>query len=75
MSSNLGAGYKRLRKKLGFGYVRDVIPLDATLVKGSHGAVDIPTEYYPLLIGKAKPQDPELEAISVKDIILASLLG
>ncbi|MGV3763605.1 alkaline phosphatase family protein [Parapedobacter sp.] len=74
MSSKLRAGYKLLRKKLGFRYVMDVIPLDATLVKGSHGAVDIPEDYYPLLISKEKRYDAELEAVSIKDIILASLL-
>ncbi|MEC3880479.1 alkaline phosphatase family protein [Parapedobacter sp. 10938] len=73
MSSKLRAGYKLLRKKLGFRYVMDVIPLDATLVKGSHGAVDIPTEYYPVLISKDKQYDAELEAISIKDVVLASL--
>jgi len=31
---------KVLRKKLGFRYLMDVIPLDATLVRGSHGLVD-----------------------------------
>ncbi len=73
LSSKLRAGYKLLRKKLGFRYVMDVIPLDATLVKGSHGAVDIPTDYYPLLINKDKQQDNELEPIAIKDIILDSL--
>ncbi len=73
MSSKLRAGYKLLRKKLGFRYVMDVIPLDATLVKGSHGAVDIPTEYYPLLISKNGQYDKELEAILIRDIILGSL--
>ncbi len=29
---------KLLRKKLGFRMLMDVIPLDATLVRGSHGA-------------------------------------
>lgn len=73
MSSKLRAGYKLLRKKLGFRYVMDVIPLDATLVKGSHGAVDIPTDFYPLLIGKDKQYDKELEPVAIRDIILDSL--
>ncbi|HJZ46333.1 MAG TPA: alkaline phosphatase family protein [Roseiflexaceae bacterium] len=30
-------GWKLLRKQLGFRYLMDVIPLDATLVRGSHG--------------------------------------
>jgi predicted AlkP superfamily pyrophosphatase or phosphodiesterase len=33
----LKAGLKLLQKKLGFRYLMDLIPLDATLVKGSHG--------------------------------------
>lgn len=73
MSSKLRAGYKLLRKKLGFRYVMDVIPLDATLVKGSHGAVYIPKAYYPLLISKGKPLGEELEPIAIRDIILDSL--
>jgi hypothetical protein len=28
----------------------DVIPLDATLVKGSHGGINIGKEYYPILV-------------------------
>ena len=73
MSSKLRAGYKLLRKKLGFRYVMDVIPLDATLVKGSHGAVDIPTEYYPLLISKDSQYDAELAPIAIRNIILECL--
>ncbi len=32
-------GSKVLKKKLGFRYLMDVIPLDATLVKGAHGRI------------------------------------
>lgn len=39
------------KKKLGFRYLMDVIPLDATLVKGSHGRVPEDTADWPLLIG------------------------
>lgn len=75
MTSKLRAGYKLLLKKLGFRYVMDVIPLDATLVKGSHGAVDIPNEYHPVIIAKDKQREDGLEPTSVKDIILESLFG
>jgi predicted AlkP superfamily pyrophosphatase or phosphodiesterase len=47
----LGAAYTLLRKKLGFRYLMQIIPLDANLVKGSHG---VPTESLaegPLMIG------------------------
>lgn len=73
MSSKLRAGYKLLRKKSGFRYVMDVIPLDATLVKGSHGAVNIPEAYYPVLITKDRTLPGELEATAIKDIILDNL--
>ncbi|MBA3833585.1 MAG: alkaline phosphatase family protein [Chthoniobacterales bacterium] len=39
-----------LKKKLGFRTLLDVIPLDATLVKGSHGRVPETAEDRPLLI-------------------------
>jgi len=50
MTSKLRAAYKLLRKKMGFRYVMDVIPLDATLVKGSHGRVGTPSELHPIII-------------------------
>lgn len=50
MTSKARAGYKLLRKKAGFRYVMDVIPLDATLIKGSHGRVNVADEYKPVLI-------------------------
>ena len=50
MTSKLRAGYKLLRKKVGLRYVMDVIPLDATLIKGSHGRVGNPAEFHPVII-------------------------
>ena len=50
MTSKLRAAYKLLRKKMGFRYVMDVIPLDATLVKGSHGRISFPPEFCPVII-------------------------
>jgi predicted AlkP superfamily pyrophosphatase or phosphodiesterase len=50
MTSKLRAGYKLLKKKTGFRYVMDVIPLDATLVKGSHGRVGTAEELHPVII-------------------------
>ena len=40
-----------LKKKLGFRALMDVIPLDANLVKGSHGRRNVPVEEQPLFIG------------------------
>ena len=42
-----------LKKKLGFRMLMDVIPLDASLVKGSHGVVPSDPSDYPLLIAGA----------------------
>ncbi|MDO1499462.1 hypothetical protein Q2T40_04490 [Winogradskyella maritima] len=41
---------KLLKKKLGFRTVLDIIPLDATLIKGSHGRVPEDKADYPILI-------------------------
>ncbi|MCC5830975.1 MAG: alkaline phosphatase family protein [Phycisphaeraceae bacterium] len=57
----LGVAAKVLKRKLGFRGLLDVIPLDATLVQGSHGRVDIDPRYQPMVIwpdsfdGKAQP--------------------
>jgi predicted AlkP superfamily pyrophosphatase or phosphodiesterase len=40
-----------LKKKLGIRGLLDVIPLDATLVKGSHGSDQVPDSEKPVLIG------------------------
>jgi predicted AlkP superfamily pyrophosphatase or phosphodiesterase len=70
-------GFKLLKKKLGFRYLMDVIPLDATLVKGSHGRLTSKKKNWPLLI----TQHPEItgqqtiEAIDVYDLIIKHLLN
>jgi len=65
----LRAGYKLARKKLGFRYLMDLIPFDAELVKGSHGATNIPEQYYPICITKHKTEKNELEAVDIYDLI------
>lgn len=52
MTSKSRAIYKLLLKKIGFRAVLDITPLDANLVKGSHGIVDVDDAYYPILISK-----------------------
>ncbi|WP_339791487.1 nucleotide pyrophosphatase/phosphodiesterase family protein [uncultured Imperialibacter sp.] len=73
MSSKLRAGYKLLRKKLGFRYVMDVIPLDANLIKGSHGSPFVDSKYHPVLITDKKVSDSPVPATSVHGIIWESL--
>lgn len=50
MTSKMRAAYKLLRKKAGLRYVMDVISLDATLIKGSHGRLERNTSFHPVLI-------------------------
>lgn len=71
----LRAGYKLARKLLGFRYLMDVIPLDATLVKGSHGAVDVPPAFYPVLVTDQPTGRDELAAPDVYDVIWRHLFG
>ncbi len=65
----LRAAYKLVRKLLGFRYLLDVIPLDASLVKGSHGGIHVPEVYYPVCITAEAPGKDMLEAPEVFDVI------
>ncbi len=71
----LRAAYKLLRKLLGFRYLMDVIPLDASLIKGSHGTLDIPKEYYPVLISPQAPSQNEIPATEVYHVIWKHIFG
>ncbi len=44
-----------LKKKLGLRTLLDVIPLDATLVRGSHGRDDVEEDEKPVLLGSSQP--------------------
>jgi len=72
MSSKLRAGYKLLRKKSGFRYVMDVIPLDATLIKGSHGRIGVSDSFKPVLITDAKI-NKKLQPTDVYNVIWDTL--
>lgn len=63
------AGYKLLRKKLGFRYRMNVIPTDATLVKGSHGSIGVPPEYYPVISSSEGITNPMISATDVYSVI------
>lgn len=51
------------KKKLGFRGLMDVIPLDATLVKGSHGRDNVPKEEQPVAIGARAGEVDSAEAV------------
>ena len=70
MTSKARAGYKLLRKKAGLRYVMDVIPLDASLIKGSHGSIHTPSQYHPILVTEQSQNvNSTLAAIDVYDVI------
>lgn len=69
MTSKARAGYKLLRKKMGLRYVMDVIPLDASLVKGSHGSVDVEERFFPVLITDEPSGKDNLLATDIYDVI------
>ncbi|SEK47052.1 Predicted pyrophosphatase or phosphodiesterase, AlkP superfamily [Chitinophaga rupis] len=60
---------KLLKKKMGFRYLMDVIPLDATLIKGSHGALPADSAYHPVLITPQALNKEQLVATDVYDVI------
>jgi len=64
-----------LKKKLGFRYLIQAIPLDATLVKGSHGLLTAPDDG-PLLITAHPELLPEkpINATDIHAVILSSLM-
>ncbi len=65
---------KLLRKKLGFRMLMDVIPLDPSLVKGSHGACPRDSAEWPVLIG-AGTQADAIEATAVHQRLLDLCVG
>ncbi len=73
MSSKVRAGYKLLRKKAGFRYVMDVIPLDASLIKGSHGRTGVDKEFQPVLISNMSLNSDQIGPTDVFDVIWTSL--
>jgi len=69
MSSKPRAAYKLLRKKLALRYVMDVIPLDASLVNGSHGRIGAGKQFYPVLITREKQKREVLKSTDVYSVI------
>jgi predicted AlkP superfamily pyrophosphatase or phosphodiesterase len=69
------AMWRLVQKKLGFRTLFDVVPLDASLVRGSHGLAAADGQDRPLLIGDGRPPDgPELPMTAVHDLVLRSLI-
>jgi predicted AlkP superfamily pyrophosphatase or phosphodiesterase len=67
-------GLKLLKKQLGFRTIMDVIPLDASLVRGSHGCIPTNFSDKPLLITQqSNLVSSSIEATDVCQLILKHL--
>ena len=74
----LKVAMKLLKKKLGFRVLMDLIPLDPSLVKGSHGTCPADSAEWPVLIGTGDLSEPgaagAIDATAVHDRLLAACL-
>ncbi|MBX7121961.1 MAG: alkaline phosphatase family protein [Opitutaceae bacterium] len=67
---------KLLRKALGFRMLMDLIPLDPSLVRGSHGTCPADTREWPILIGTGGgDKDEPIPATQVHDRLLDVCFG
>jgi len=64
--------WRLLKRKLGFRALLDVIPLDASLVRGSHGRITDRPEHGPLLMSSEPSLLPEraVHATEVRELLL-----
>jgi hypothetical protein len=71
----LTVGWKLMKRKAGFRSLLDVIPLDATLVKGSHGRQTGWDDDGPVFISRAKELMPstQITSVDVHALMLAHL--
>ncbi len=69
--------WRLAKKKLGFRMLMDVIPLDASLVKGSHGARPADPAEYPVIIAEDKDllTGVELHSTEVFGVLKQALAG
>jgi predicted AlkP superfamily pyrophosphatase or phosphodiesterase len=72
----LTVGSKVLKKKLGFRYLMDVIPLDATMVKGAHGRIPESDLDKPLFVSKPDINAADkIQPTAVFDLIVKAVRG
>jgi hypothetical protein len=73
----LAIGSRLARRALGLTTLMDVVPLDATLVKGSHGRITANDADGPLVISSEARLIPErpIDAVAVKELILSHVFA
>lgn len=75
----LAVAWRLFKRSLGFRTLLDVIPLDESLVRGSHGRIDVARGLDPVLFGDGldafdpPTNDPHLPITCVRDAILTAL--
>jgi hypothetical protein len=66
--------WRLLQKKLGFRYLMDVVPLDPSLVRGSHGLAATASDDQPLLIGDGPaPTGEKVPMTEVHNLVMSQL--
>ncbi len=73
MMPKLRAARRLLQKKLGFRTTFDVIPLDASIVKGSHGLPAADPLDRPILIGHGANPGDSVPMTKVKELLLREM--
>ena len=71
----LKIAWRLLQKKLGFRMLMDVIPLDASLVKGSHGCRPRSKKEWPVLMAPPHLMPANIESTDVYHVIRRAVLG
>ena len=76
-SPKLKIAWRLLQKELGFRMLMDVVPLDATLVKGSHGRRPKSVWDYPVLIAEkaSLASNAPIQATDVYHVLKRCILG
>ena len=69
----LHAAKRVFEKKLGFRMTMDVVPLDASIVKGSHGLAAADPLDRPILIGHGPRPGASVPMVAVRDLVLDTL--
>jgi predicted AlkP superfamily pyrophosphatase or phosphodiesterase len=69
----LAAGWRLMKKKLGFRYLMDLIPLDARLVKGSHGRIPEDPLDHPVFISSGEDKGETLSPVDVQGRLLDAM--
>lgn len=73
----LAVAWRLLKRALGMRALMDVIPLDASLVRGSHGRADNARDRSPVVISSAPELLPagDVDATQIKQLILDHVFG